>query len=127
LTRKIQRQDKPLVIAPPSTGPTATATPVTAPKIPNAVPRSRPRNAVEISASDVANMIAPPTPWIPRAIARNVGSPARPQSSEPSVKTTMPTLNTTRRPTRSAITPAVRRNAASDSAYASTTHCRSDS
>ena len=42
LTRKIQRHDNPLVIAPPSTGPTATATPVTAPNTPNATPRSRP-------------------------------------------------------------------------------------
>jgi hypothetical protein len=41
-TKKIQRHEMPLVSSPPSTGPTATATPVTAPKIPNATPRSRP-------------------------------------------------------------------------------------
>ena len=42
LTKKIQRHERPLVSTPPSTGPTATATPVVAPKAPNATPRSRP-------------------------------------------------------------------------------------
>ena len=42
-TKKIQRHDRPVVIAPPSTGPTATATPVIAPKTPKATPRSAPR------------------------------------------------------------------------------------
>ena len=65
LTKKIQRHDRPVVIAPPSTGPTATATPVIAPKTPNAMPRSRPWNACASSASEVANMIAPPMPWAP--------------------------------------------------------------
>src|ERR1022692_4421310 len=50
LTKKIQRQERPLVIRPPSTGPTATAAPVTAPKTPNAIARSLPRNA---SASSI--------------------------------------------------------------------------
>ncbi len=62
LTKKIQRHDSQLVNAPPSTGPIATATPVTAPNTPNAVPRSRGGNASASSASEVANMIAPPTP-----------------------------------------------------------------
>ena len=50
-----------------------------APQMPNAVPRSRPWNSCESSASDVANMIAPP---IPCAAAREdqeqriVGEPA---------------------------------------------------
>src|SRR4051812_25180438 len=127
LTKKIQRHERPLVIAPPSTGPTATAMPVMAPKTPKAVPRSRPLKAVPSSASDVANMMAPPTPWRARDTARMVGSPAAPQSAEPAVKTTMPTAKTIRRPTRSAIEPAVSSSAASDSAYASMTHCRSES
>ena len=49
-TKKIQRQLMPLVRMPPSTGPTATATPVVAPKAPNATPRSRPLNAEAIRA-----------------------------------------------------------------------------
>ena len=62
LTKKIQRQLRPLVMAPPSTGPTATAIPVTAPNAANATPRSRGGKAWASSASAVANMIAPPTP-----------------------------------------------------------------
>ncbi len=61
-TKKIQRQPIPDVMAPPINGPTARAAPVTAPKTPKAVPRSRPSKAPAISASEVANMIAPPTP-----------------------------------------------------------------
>ncbi len=61
-------------------------------------------------------MIAPPMPWKARDSARKVGSPATPHSSEPAVKTTMPTANTTRRPSRSAIEPAVSSSAASESA-----------
>ena len=37
-TKKMPRQLMPVVITPPSTGPSATATPVTAPQIPNAMP-----------------------------------------------------------------------------------------
>ena len=44
-TKKIQRQDSPPVITPPRTGPTAIATPVTAPNSPSAVLRSRHWNA----------------------------------------------------------------------------------
>ena len=62
LTRKIQRQLSPVVSRPPRTGPRATLTPVTAPQTPKAVPRSRPWKVWASSASDVANMIAPPTP-----------------------------------------------------------------
>ena len=38
LTKKIHRQPMPLVMAPPTSGPTATAPPITAPKIPKACP-----------------------------------------------------------------------------------------
>jgi hypothetical protein len=126
-TKKIQRQDSPLVSAPPSTGPTATATPVIAPNTPKATPRSRGGKAAASRASDVANMIAPPMPWKARARARKVASGASPHRAEPTVKTTMPSANTSRRPARSPIEPAVSRKAASVSAYASITHCRSAS
>ena len=62
-TKKIHRHDSQLVKAPPSTGPIATATPVIAPNTPNATPRSRGGKASASSASEVANMIAPPMPW----------------------------------------------------------------
>ncbi len=67
LTKKIHSQPMPEVMIPPSTGPTATAAPVTAPKTPNAVPRSLPWKAWAISASEVANIIAPPVPCTARA------------------------------------------------------------
>ena len=41
LTKKIQRQERSVVMIPPSTGPTATETPVVAPKTAKAAPRSR--------------------------------------------------------------------------------------
>jgi hypothetical protein len=97
-TRKIQRHDRPVVIRPPTTGPTATATPVTAPNTPNATPRSLPRKASPSSASETANMIAPPTPCNPRAKVRNSAPVARPHSSDPAVKTAIPIKNSSRRP-----------------------------
>src|SRR5438445_620901 len=81
-TKKIQRQDSQVVSPPPTSGPIATAAPVVAPQIPNAVPRSRPRNSCEISASEVANMIAPPIPWAARARIRNSDEFAAPQRAE---------------------------------------------
>src|ERR671930_2441871 len=55
LTKKIQRQSRAAMMTPPSTGPIASATPVTPPNTPNATPRSGPRNAFAIRASAVAN------------------------------------------------------------------------
>ena len=62
LTKKIQRQPAHSVRTPPTSGPIATAAPVVAPQMPNAVPRSRPWKAFASSASETANMIPPPTP-----------------------------------------------------------------
>src|SRR3954451_7950741 len=109
-------------MTPPSSGPTATEAPTVAPQMPNAVPRSRPWNASAMSASDWANMIAPPIPWTPRARLRESESSARPQASEARLKTARPTTKTFRRPSRSPRDPAVSRNAASVSEYASITH-----
>ncbi len=116
LTKKIHSQPMPEVMTPPSSGPTATAAPVTAPNTPKAVPRSLPWNAWAISASEVANIIAPPVPWTARARFSISGELDRPQTAEAAVNTTRPATNTRRRPIRSAIEPAVSRNAASVSA-----------
>ncbi len=126
-TKKIQRHDKPLVITPPSTGPIATATPVNAPNTPKATPRSDGLNAWASKAREIANMIAPPTPCNARASERKTMPVAPPHNADPSVKTTIPMANMRRRPRRSAVEPAVSRKAASVNAYASMTHCRSDS
>ena len=106
----------PVVMIPPTTGPTATAAPVTAPNTPKAIPRSRPWKAWAISASEVANIIAPPTPCTARATLSISGESESPQTAEEQVNTTRPAVNTSRRPKRSASDPAVSRKAASVSA-----------
>ena len=116
LTRKMPRQLQSVVITPPSTGPSAVDTPVIAPHTPNATPRSRPRKLFPSSASEVANMIAPPTPWALRDKISISGSRASPHSSEPRVKMTRPIWNSRFRPYRSASTPEVSSSEASVSA-----------
>ena len=116
LTKKIHSQPMPEVMMPPTSGPIATAAPVTAPKTPKAVPRSRPWKAWAIRASEVANIIAPPIPCTARARFSISGVVERPQTAEEAVKTTRPATNTRRRPIRSATAPAVSRKAASVSA-----------
>src|SRR5215211_6381063 len=124
--KKIDSHPSQSVSAPPTSGPIATATPIVAPYMPMAVPRSRPAgNSCAIRASDTANITAPPTPWSARARLRNVGSGANAQSREETEKIASPAPNSLRRPSRSASEPAVSTSAASVSAYASTTHWRS--
>jgi hypothetical protein len=69
-----------------------------------------------MSASEVANIAAPPTPCSARARLSRVASPEMPHNSEATVKTAKPTEKTSLRPTRSASEPKVSRNAASVSA-----------
>ena len=115
-TKKIHRQDRPEVSRPPSSGPMATARPVTAPQTPNAVPRSRPRNASASSARETANMIAPPMPCRPRESWSIRVLVAKPHRTEAPVNTTRPIRYSRRRPYMSARLPAVSRNAARVSA-----------
>ena len=116
LTKKIASQPMPSVSTPPTSGPTATEAPVTAPQTPNAVPRSRPWKAEASSASEVANMNAPPMPCSARARLRTSGVPASAHSSEATVKITIPITKIRRRPNRSASEPPVSSSAASVSA-----------
>jgi hypothetical protein len=126
LTKKIHRQDRPSVSSPPSSGPMATASPVTAPHTPNATPRSLPRKASASSASATANMIAPPAPCRARESWSISVLAANPHSAEAHVNTTRPIRYISLRPQESARLPAVSKNAARVSAYASTIHCRSE-
>ena len=112
LTKKIHRQDRPEVRIPPSSGPMATASPVTAPQTPKATPRSLPRKASASRASATENMIAPPTPCSPRDSCSISALTAVPHSSDPRVKMTRPTRYSRRRPYRSARLPAVSSSAA---------------
>jgi hypothetical protein len=106
LTRKIQRHDSASTSAPPTSGPIETAAAVVAPQMPRADPRSRPWNSCAISASEVPNIIAAPTPCAPRETFRNNGSGARPQASDELVKIASPSMKTSLRPTMSASDPA---------------------
>ena len=123
LTQKIHRHPSVSVRAPPTSGPTATATPTVAPHAAIALPRSRPSNSWPMSASPVANIAAPPMPWSARAAIRSAGSRAAPHATEAKMNTPRPTTNTVFRPKRSATDPHVRISAASVRAYASITHC----
>jgi hypothetical protein len=69
-----------------------------------------------MSASDVANIAAPPTPCRPRARLSRVGVPAAAHRMEARVKRTRPAVKISRRPRRSDSVPAVRSSAASDRA-----------
>ena len=122
---KTDCQPIPSVRAPPTNGPIATATPIVAPYRPVAIPSSLPLNSCAISASETANMIAPPTPCTARETLSQVGSGASAATPDATVKITSPQANTRLRPSRSASEPATRTNAASVSVYASTTHWRS--
>ena len=97
-TKKIHRQDRPEVSAPPISGPRATARPVTAPHTPNATPRSLPWKALASNASDTANMIAAPTPCKPRDSWSISVLVAKPHSADAPVNTTSPIRYSTRRP-----------------------------
>ena len=83
-TKKIQRQPSPVTRAPPITGPAAMAMPVIAPKTPKATPLCGPFKVYR--ASEVANMMAPPTPWPARAIDRKEDPGRGAHSNDPSVK-----------------------------------------
>ena len=115
LTKKIHSQPSPSVSAPPTSGPTATAPPIVAPQAAIAVPRSGPWNSWAISASEVANIAAPPMPCRPRARCRKVALVASPQSSDANVNSPTPITNSRRRPKRSASVPMVSVSAASSS------------
>ena len=65
-----------------------------------------------MSASEVANMMAPPTPCAARARLSMSEVVDRPHTREETEKTPSPTAKTSRRPNMSPTTPAVRRKAA---------------
>ncbi len=104
-----------MVKTPPSSGPMADETPVTAPQTPKAMPRSFPWKVWASSASEVANTVAPPTPWTARQMISSMPELEMPHSSEPTVKIARPMPNMRRRPKMSASEPAGSRKAASDS------------
>ena len=71
-------------------------------------------------------MIAPPIPCRPRATIKKSASFEIPQAADAIVKRMTPITKRRLRPKRSASAPAVSTHVARPSAYASTTHCRSE-
>jgi len=120
-SRNTQRQFS-SVSTPPSSGPAAIARPVVAPNTANALPRSRPWKSCAIRAGATANMTAAPTPCTPRATSSMIELGAAPQHSDAIVNTQSPTVQTRRRPRRSASEPAVSSSEAREIEYASITH-----
>jgi hypothetical protein len=114
--RKIQRQPRAEVSAPPTSGPTANEPPIVAPYAASTFTRSCVRgNVWESTASETANMTAAPRPCAARAALSIVIDCAAAHSSEVAVKRPRPTRNRRRRPKRSASEPAVITVAASGS------------
>ena len=123
-TQKIPRQPTDVTRTPPAIGPSAMATPQTAPQIPMA--RARSAGSVKVFVMiDIATglSIDPPSACSIRNATSQPRPGARLHSSEPSVNRPRPIWKTRRRPTRSAVEPDSIRKLATTSVYASTVHC----
>ena len=106
LMKKIHSQPRPSTRRPPINQAVVAPKPPSAPQIPSALLRSAPSaKSVVMIESAVGVMIAAPMPWKARAPIRASSDQASPQRSEASVKRAMPTMNTRRRPSRSAARP----------------------
>ena len=73
LSQKIQCQETPLTIAPPTSGPSAIASPPMPPQIPSASPRRSRGTPAERIVSVSGVTIAPPTPCTARATSSAFG------------------------------------------------------
>lgn len=99
LTNSTQRQSSHSVSMPPVSRPMAPPPADTAAKTPKARFLSGPSgNVVVMSAREVGDAIAPPTPCRARAASNCQGSWATPPRSEAKVNSRMPVMNTRRRP-----------------------------
>ncbi len=106
LSQKIHSQAIPSVIAPPISGPLATARPVRAKKMPSAEPRRCGGNAVPTSASASVVISAAPTPWAARAAISHPTDGATAHAADASANSATPPANIRRRPNRSPSTAA---------------------
>ena len=87
-TRKIHGHENASVSTPPKRTPAAAPKPPTAPQTPSAMFRSRPSvNVVDRIERAAGVMIAAPSPWSARAPISDASLHAKPETSEPSVKT----------------------------------------
>lgn len=86
---------------PPTSGPEATASPLTAPQMPYAMPRLATGTAAVSRVSVSGIITAAPTPWTARAAMRESMPGAMAAAAEAPVKTVSPAMNIRRRPKRS--------------------------
>ena len=122
LSQKIHCQERPSTTAPPTTGPRATARPLTPPQMPSARPRRAGDTAPDRIVSVSGVTIAPPTPCRARAAISQPMLGASAAAAEPSVKTARPTRNMRLRPNRSPSAAPVSSKTAKVSVYAFTVH-----
>ncbi len=102
LIQKTPRQPAESTSAPPMTGPSATDRPKTEPQKPIALARSAGSVNVLVTIAIATGLsMDPPIACRARNATSQPRLGAREQASEPRVKTTRPTWNTVRRPTRS--------------------------
>ena len=101
LTQKIHCHEKPSTIAPPMTGPRATAMPATPLQMPKAIPRRAGDTAAESMVSVSGVTMAPPTPCSALATISMPMFGATAAKAEPTVKTPRPMMNMRLRPYRS--------------------------
>jgi len=106
-SQKIHCHAMPWVMAPPSTGPTTTASAVTPPKIPSAQPRRCGGKAAFSRASASGITIAAPTPCSARAAISAPIPGASAHAADPDANTPSPATKTRRRPNRSPTAAAV--------------------
>ena len=112
-------------MAPPTSGPSATASPPMPPQAPSATPRRSAGTASDRIVSVSGNTIAPPRPWMARAAISSFEEPARAAAAEAAVKIPRPIANNRRRPKRSPSAAPVRSSTAKVSVYAFTVHSSS--
>src|SRR5580765_4256172 len=125
LTKKIHSQPRYFVSTPPASTPTAAPLPPSAPQIPSALLRSGPSSKLVITIDRAAGeMIAPPSPCTARDAISIPSDCASPHASEASVNSATPTMNTRRRPSRSAARPPSSKKPPKAIEYAVITHCR---
>ena len=106
LMKKIHDQLRELVSAPPSSTPAAAPLPETAPQMPRARFRSCPSSKVVVKIESAAGESrAAPSPCSERKAISEPDDQANPSSSEKVVKSASPTMNSRRRPSRSAMRP----------------------
>ena len=101
LSQKIQCQEMPLTTAPPTSGPNATASPLTPPHAPSATPRRSAGTAADRIVSVSGVTIAPPSPCTARAASSAAIEGARAAAAEAAVKIERPIASARLRPIRS--------------------------